>query len=232
MDKKQPNTSIKSWSLEDRPREKLLEKGRSVLTDSELLAILIGSGIPGESAVDLSRKMLQAVDNSLNNLGKLSIKELTKFKGIGEARAIVIAAALELGRRRQVSEAEDIESIKSSKDIFDIMSPYLSDLQVEEFWVLLLNKSNKIIKKELISKGGVSATVVDIKLIFKSAIDNLASSIVLLHNHPSGNIKPSKEDIRLTQKVKEACEFMDVNLLDHIIIANKNYLSFIDEGLV
>ncbi|HPQ21774.1 MAG TPA: DNA repair protein RadC [Saprospiraceae bacterium] len=232
MDKKQPNTSIKSWSLEDRPREKLLEKGRSVLTDSELLAILIGSGIPGESAVDLSRKMLQTVDNSLNNLGKLSIKELTKFKGIGEARAIVIAAALELGRRRQVSEAEDIESIKSSKDIFDIMSPYLSDLQVEEFWVLLLNKSNKIIKKELISKGGVSATVVDIKLIFKSAIDNLASSIVLLHNHPSGNIKPSKEDIRLTQKVKEACEFMDVNLLDHIIIANKNYLSFIDEGLV
>ncbi|HPK11020.1 MAG TPA: hypothetical protein PK246_11850, partial [Saprospiraceae bacterium] len=133
MDKKQPNTSIKSWSLEDRPREKLLEKGRSVLTDSELLAILIGSGIPGESAVDLSRKMLQTVDNSLNNLGKLSIKELTKFKGIGEARAIVIAAALELGRRRQVSEAEDIESIKSSKDIFDIMSPYLSDLQVEEF---------------------------------------------------------------------------------------------------
>jgi len=232
LDKKQPNTSIKSWSLEDRPREKLLEKGRSVLTDSELLAILIGSGIPGESAVDLSRKMLQTVDNSLNNLGKLSIKELTKFKGIGEARAIVIAAALELGRRRQVSEAEDIESIKSSKDIFDIMSPYLSDLQVEEFWVLLLNKSNKIIKKELISKGGVSATVVDIKLIFKSAIDNLASSIVLLHNHPSGNIKPSKEDIRLTQKVKEACEFMDVNLLDHIIIANKNYLSFIDEGLV
>lgn len=232
MDKKQPNTSIKSWSLEDRPREKLLEKGKSVLTDSELLAILIGSGIPGESAVDLSRKMLQTVDNSLNNLGKLSIKELTKFKGIGEARAIVIAAALELGRRRQVSEAEDIESIKSSKDIFDIMSPYLSDLQVEEFWVLLLNKSNKIIKKELISKGGVSATVVDIKLIFKSAIDNLASSIVLLHNHPSGNIKPSKEDIRLTQKVKEACEFMDVNLLDHIIIANKNYLSFIDEGLV
>ena len=145
MDKKQPNTSIKSWSLEDRPREKLLEKGKSVLTDSELLAILIGSGIPGESAVDLSRKMLQTVDNSLNNLGKLSIKELTKFKGIGEARAIVIAAALELGRRRQVSEAEDIESIKSSKDIFDIMSPYLSDLQVEEFWVLLLNKSNKII---------------------------------------------------------------------------------------
>ncbi|CAG0906468.1 unnamed protein product [Cyprideis torosa] len=226
------NLSIKQWSEDDRPREKLLQKGKENLSDTELLAILLGSGSRGESAVDLSKRMLGDVDNSLNLLGKSNLTDLMKYKGIGEAKAITIAAALELGRRRQASDIDLTQKFTSSTEIFKVMSPYMSDLQVEEFWILLLNRSNRLIKKELISKGGVSETTVDVKVILKSAIDNLASAIVLLHNHPSGNLKPSTADLNITKKINEACKMMDVRLLDHIIIAEKKYFSFLDEGLI
>jgi DNA repair protein RadC len=232
MTEKPKSLSIKDWSEDDQPREKLLHKGKETLSDSELLAILIGSGSPGESAVALSKRMLSDVDNSLNKLGKCSLKELMKYKGIGEAKAITIAAGLELGRRRQTADVGEIIKFTSSTDIFNTMAPYMSDLPVEEFWILLLNRNNRLIKKEKISKGGVSETIVDIKVIIKLAVENLASAIVLLHNHPSGNLNPSKADIAITNKIKEACKLIDIQLLDHIIIAEKSFYSFLDEGLL
>jgi DNA repair protein RadC len=224
--------SIKSWAEEDRPREKLLEKGRHVLTEAELIAILIGSGSRDETAVELSKRILSSTGNNLNELGKLSVVELTKFKGIGEAKAISIIAALELGRRRKETEVVKREKITTSKDVFEIMKSFMMDLPHEEFWVLMLNRANAVIKKELISRGGVSGTVVDTKIIFKAAIEQYASSIIICHNHPSGNLKPSEADIKITKNIKEAGKVMEISLLDHLIITDKGFYSFADEGLL
>ncbi|HSH67457.1 MAG TPA: DNA repair protein RadC [Bacteroidia bacterium] len=224
--------SIKSWASADRPREKLLDKGRHVLSEAELIAILIGSGSRNETAVDLSKRILGNVNNNLNALGKLSVQELMKFKGIGEAKAICIVAALELGRRRKETEVIHRDKITGSKDVYETMRPHLIDLPHEEFWVLMLNRANLITKKELMSKGGTAGTVVDTKLIFKAAVDNYANSIIVCHNHPSGNLKPSEADIKLTKAIKEAGKIMEIPLLDHLIITENNYYSFGDEGLI
>ncbi len=222
---------IKSWAEEDRPREKLLDKGRLVLTEAELIAILIGSGSRNETAVELSKRILASVSNNLNDLGKLSIQELTRFKGIGEAKAISIVAAMELGRRRKETEIVKREKIITSKDVFELMKPLMMDLPHEEFWVLILNRANSVIKKELISRGGVSGTVVDIKIIFKTAVEQYASSIVICHNHPSGNLKPSDQDVKITKNIKEAGQIMGIPLLDHLIITENDFFSFADEGI-
>jgi DNA repair protein RadC len=223
---------ITDWAVEDRPREKLYQKGTSSLSDAELLAILIGSGIKKRSAVDLGRELLSMVDNNLNSLGKLSISDLTKINGIGNARAITIAAALELGRRRKLAEMPDIPQIKCSKDVFDLLNPLLSDLAYEEFWILFLNRSNKVINRMKLSQGGISGTVTDVRLVMKKAIEYLASGIIVCHNHPSGNLNPSDSDTRITQKIKEAGNIMDIQLLDHLIISEKDYYSFADNGLL
>lgn len=223
---------IKSWAEEDRPREKLIEKGRHVLTEAELIAILIGSGSKDETAVELSKRILASVGNNLNDLGKLSIHELVKFKGIGEAKAISVLAAMELGRRRKEAEVAKRERITTSKDVYDIMKSILLDLPHEEFWLLMLNRANRVIKKELISRGGVSGTVVDTKIIFKAAVENYACSIIICHNHPSGNMKPSDADIRITKNIKEAGKLMEIPLLDHLIVAENGFFSFADEGVL
>lgn len=224
--------NIKAWSLEDRPREKLLSKGRSALSDAELVAILIGSGNRNETAVELSKKIFKSIDNDLNKLGKLSVKELMQFKGIGEAKAISIVAALELGRRRKNTDNQLKKNIKSSKDVFEEVIGVMSDLPHEEFWVLFLDRRNAVIKKSNVSKGGVSGTVADAKIIFKEAMQLLASAVILCHNHPSGNLKPSDADIQLTKKMKEIGNLVDVPVLDHLIITDKSYFSFGDEGLI
>jgi len=226
------NFNIKSWAEEDRPREKLMLKGRNSLSDAELVAILIGSGSRKETAVQLSKKILSSINNDLNKLGKLTISDFTKFNGIGGAKAISIIAALELGRRRKDTEVEKKETIKSSNDAYAIMQNVLSDLPHEEFWVVYLNRKNEILKKENISKGGINGTVADIKIIFKHAIEQLASSIVLFHNHPSGSINPSNEDMKLTKKIKEIGILIDTPVIDHIIIGEKKYYSFADEGIL
>jgi len=223
---------IKAWAEEDRPREKLLLKGKTTLSDAELIAILIGSGSRDESAVDLSKRILSSASNNLNQLGKVSIDELQKFKGIGEAKAISIAAALELGRRRKESDPIKRAKVTQSSVVFDYMREVMDDLPHEEFWVLLLNRGNQILEKVNISKGGVSQTIVDAKIVFKMAIDKLASSIILCHNHPSGNLKPSEADKQLTKKIKEAGIILDLPILDHLIFADNKYLSFADEGLL
>ena len=223
---------IKSWAEEDRPREKMIEKGTHVLTEAELIAILIGSGSRDETAVELSKRILSSVGNNLNALGKLNINDLTRFKGIGEAKAVSVVAALELGRRRNETEIIKRNKITSSKDVFDILKPILIDLPFEEFWLLILNRANLVIKKEMISRGGVSGTVVDTKIIFKAAIENYASSIIICHNHPSGNLKPSEADIRITKNIKEAGKLMEIPLLDHLIVAETGFYSFADEGML
>ena len=232
MEEIKQSFGIKSWAEDDRPREKLIGKGRQVLTDAELIAILIGSGNKEDTAVELSRKILASVGNNLNELGKLSINDLSKFKGIGEAKAISIIAALELGRRRRETETIKRDKITCSKDVFDIMKQIMLDLPHEEFWLLILNRSNTVIKKELISRGGVAGTVVDTKIIFKSALVNLASSIIISHNHPSGNLKPSDADIKITKSIKEAGKIMDIPLFDHLILTDSGYYSFNDEGML
>lgn len=223
---------IKDWAVEDRPREKLLKKGIASLSDAEIIAILIGSGTRNESAVDLSKKILKTADNNLNELGKLGIPDLTKLKGIGEAKAITIIAALELGRRRKVSDIINKKKITQSKDIFELFQPLIGDLPYEEFWILLLNHSNRIIEKYKISQGGISGTVIDIKIILKNAIEKLASSIILCHNHPSGNREPSSADDSITQKLKKGADLLDIKVLDHIIVADTNYFSYADEGKI
>lgn len=223
---------IKSWAEEDRPREKLMDKGRHVLTEAELIAILIGSGSRDETAVELSKRILASVGNNLNELGKLSVQELNRFKGIGDAKAISIVAALELGRRRKETEAVKRDKITTSKDVYDIMRPSMMDLPHEEFWMLVLNRANLVIKKELISRGGVAGTVVDTKIIFKTACENYASSIIICHNHPSGNLKPSEADIKITKNIKEAGKIMEIPLLDHLIITENGFYSFGDEGMI
>ncbi len=225
--------SIKSWSVDDRPREKMLAKGRQSLTDSELLAIILGSGSRGESAVELSKRILNDHQNNLNQLGKISIKDLIKnYKGVGEAKAINIVAALELGRRRQETDPIERASISSSKDAFLILHPLLADLPYEEFWIVLCNRANKVIHKQSIGRGGVHSVVADVRIIMKCAFDHLAASIILCHNHPSGNLKPSQEDINLTKKVKEAARLFEMIVSDHIIIGDNGYYSFADEGVL
>lgn len=222
--------TIKAWAEEDRPREKLLALGRRNLTDAELIAILIGSGSTTESAVDLSKRILHSCNNNLASLAKLSVQDLSKFKGIGEAKAISIIAALELGRRRKDTELLYEDKITTSRDAFNLLSPYFADLLHEEFWVLMLNKANKVISKNLISKGGQAGTVVDPKIIFKAALEHNAASILLAHNHPSGNLKPSQADLDLTKKLKAAGKLLDITVLDHLIFAGNSFMSFADEG--
>jgi DNA repair protein RadC len=224
-------SNILSWAEEDRPREKLLLKGKAVLSDAELIAILIGSGTRELSAVDLSKLILQSVNNNLNELAKLSINDLMKFKGIGDAKAISIAAALELGRRRKESESLKKQKITSSADVYEAIRPYLMDLQHEQFWIILLNRANEVIRPQQISIGGVSGTVADPKIIFKAAIEHLASAIILVHNHPSGNLTPSQADKELTKKVKAGGQTLDIPVLDHLIFSNNGYFSFADEGI-
>lgn len=223
---------ILSWAEEDRPREKLMLRGKSALTDAELIAILIGSGTRELSAVDLSKIILQSVDNNLNELARLSVNDLMKFKGVGDAKAISIVAALELGRRRKAAEAPKRPKITCSTDVYEAIRPHLSDLSHEQFWVLLLNRANEVLRPIQISIGGVAGTVADPKLIFKSAIEHLASAIILVHNHPSGNLKPSQADKDLTKKVSEAGRLLDTPVLDHLIFGDKGYFSFADEGIL
>ena len=232
MSESSTGLNILSWAEEDRPREKLLLKGKSVLSDAELIAILIGSGTRSISAVDVAKMILSNANYNLNELAKFSIKDLKKVKGIGEAKAITIVSALELGRRRKDSEFAEKVKITCSNDIYQFMKPELLDMPKEEFWVLLLNRANRLIKKEQISSGGVSGTVADPKIIFKAALDQYASSIILVHNHPSGNLKPSQADIKLTNKMKEAGSLLEIPVLDHIIFGDEGYLSFADEGML
>jgi len=221
---------ITDWAVEDRPREKLICKGTASLSDAELLAILISSGTKDKSAVDLGREILSMVNNNLNSLGKLSVADLKKLRGIGPARAVTISAALELGRRRKMAEASENPQIRSSADVFNIISPLMEDLPHEEFWILFLNRANRVTGRMKISQGGVSGTVTDVRIVMKKAIETLASGLVICHNHPSGNNSPSDSDIRITQKIKEAGALMDIQLLDHLIVTGKDYYSFADNG--
>ncbi|MFM2214381.1 MAG: hypothetical protein RL427_1644 [Bacteroidota bacterium] len=225
------NFSIKHWSEDDKPREKLMLKGKAALSDAELIAILIGSGSRNESAVGLSKRILGKVEHNLNSLGKLSLKQLMEFKGIGEAKAVTIAAALELGRRRRAEEAIEHSKITSSKAVFDLMQPIIGELIHEEFWVLYLNNSNKVIYKGQLSKGGITGTIVDIRILFKTALEHNATSVILTHNHPSGKLQASDADLAITKKLKFAGEQLDIKVLDHLIITENGYLSFQDEGI-
>ena len=224
--------SIKHWSEDDQPREKLLYKGKTALSDAELVAILIGSGSRNESAVDLCKRILQQNNNQLHQLQKQSIQQLMQFKGIGEAKAITIVAALELAKRLQLSETKELTKIGSSTDVCKLMQPLIGDLPHEEFWCLLLNNSNKVIYKFQLSKGGLTQTVVDIRMLFKTVLEHLATAIILVHNHPSGQLNPSMADKDITQKIKQAGTTLDIKLLDHLIITATNYLSFADEGIL
>lgn len=224
--------SIKAWAEEDRPREKLNSLGRRSLTDAELIAILIGSGSRTESAVELSKRILHHYENDLNKLGKASVSELSRFKGIGEAKAISIIAALEVGRRRNETEVKVLDSVTGSKDAYNVLRKTFMDLNHEEFWILLLNQAGKVIAKELISKGGLTGTVADPKIIFNIALQHSAVSIVMAHNHPSGNLKPSQLDIDLTKKIANAGKLLDINVLDHIIVTNDGFYSFADERVL
>lgn len=224
--------SIKNWSQDDQPREKLRDKGKSALSDAELVAILIGSGSREESAVDLCKRILASVDHNLNALGKLSIKQLMEFKGIGEAKAITIAAAMELGRRRRLEDVVQLDKITSSRSVFDVMQPVLGELPHEEFWILYLNNSNKVIQKNQLSKGGITGTLVDVRLVLKSALEVGATSLILCHNHPSGTLKPSQADKDITMKLKTAAQSLDIKVLDHLIITEKAYFSFADEDIL
>jgi len=224
--------SIKNWSEADRPREKLIEKGKKALTDAELMAILIGSGNRNESAVGLCKRILANVDNNLNRVTRLGVKQLTKFNGVGEAKAITIIAALELGRRQQLQEIPMQPVIKASKDVFTYMQPLLGDLNHEEFWVLFLNNSNKVIHRKMISSGGQTGTTIDIRLIFKIALEFGAVALILVHNHPSGKLTPSQADKLTTVNISNAGETLIIRVLDHVIVTEKNYFSFADEGLL
>lgn len=223
---------IKSWSPDDRPREKLLTKGAPTLSDAELVAILLGTGTRTASAVELARRLLATVDNNLDELARRSVRDLMTLRGIGEAKAISIAAALELGRRRRELDAEEKPRITGSRDCFAILKGHLQDLPHEEFWVILLNRANRLMRKCQISQGGVAGTVADPKIIFKLAISELASGIILAHNHPSGNLTPSQADIDLTKKIGQAAKLLEIQVLDHLIVAGRKYYSFADEGIL
>ena len=232
MQEYENKVSIKNWAEADRPREKLLAQGKSALSEAELIAILISSGNNEESAVELSRRILNSVNNNLAELAKLDVADLCKFKGIGEAKAISIIAAMELGRRRNKDAVIERKDFKSSRNVFEYFHSILADLPHEEFWILMLNRANKLISDKRISSGGISGTVVDAKMIFKPALEQSASSIILCHNHPSGNRSPSAEDVALTRKIKDAGKALDINVYDHIIVCNDTYYSFADEGLL
>ncbi|MDX1544675.1 MAG: DNA repair protein RadC [Christiangramia sp.] len=232
MNNEKTNLSIKKWAQDDRPREKLLQKGKASLSDSELIAILLGSGSKNESAVELSKKVLSSAHNNLNELGKLSVNQLCKFKGIGPAKAVTVVAALELGRRRRLEEALEQKKITSSHSVYEIMQPIIGELAHEEFWILYLNNSNKIIEQFQVSKGGITGTLVDVRITLKKALELGAVSLILVHNHPSGNLKASEADKQLTKKLKTAAESLDIKVLDHIIVTEKSYLSFADEGML
>lgn len=232
MSEKMPSFSIKNWSEDDRPREKLLNKGKDALSDAELVAILIGSGSRNESAVDLCKRILASANNNLSSLGKLSIKQLMEFKGIGEAKAISIIAALELGRRRRGEEALQQKKIESSHSVFELMQPIIGELPHEEFWIVYVNNNNKVIHKNQLSKGGITGTLVDVRLVMKTAIEVGATGLLLAHNHPSGTLKPSEADKQITQKLKVAADSLDIKVLDHLIITEKAYFSFADENIL
>ncbi|MBO2543121.1 DNA repair protein RadC [Salegentibacter sp. BDJ18] len=223
---------IKSWAEDDRPREKLLHKGKLSLSDAELIAILIGSGSRNESAVQLSKRILASTGNQLSDLGKLSVKKLCEFKGIGPAKAISIVAAMELGRRRRTEEALEKKKITSSASVFELMQPIIGELYHEEFWIIYLNNSNKVIEQLQLSKGGITGTLVDVRITLRKALEVGATSIILAHNHPSGTLKPSEADKQLTQKLKTAAQSLDIKVLDHLIVTEKSYFSFADEGVL
>ncbi|QGY43863.1 DNA repair protein RadC [Maribellus comscasis] len=224
--------NIKEWAVEDRPREKMLSKGARALSDAELIAILIGSGNLDETAVELSRRILSSVGNNLSDLGRKGIDYLKTFNGIGEAKAVTIVAALELGNRRKDAEVFLKNKITGSKDAAEYFQPLLGSLNHEEFWILLLDRGNKIIDSFMVSQGGISGTVIDVRLILKSAIEKLASAIILCHNHPSGTMQASEADLKITQKIKDAAKLMDILVLDHLIIGQNSYLSLADEGIL
>ncbi len=232
MEKENIAFSIKNWAMGDRPREKLIQKGKLALSDAELIAILIGSGNTKESAVELGKRILSGSNNNLNHLGKLSLKQLTQFKGIGEAKAICIIAAMELGRRRRSEEAIEKIKISSSNSVFELLQPLIGELEHEEFWILYLNNANKIIEQFQISKGGITGTLVDVRITLRKALEVGAVSLILAHNHPSGNLNPSEADKQLTRKLKTAAESLDIKILDHVIVTEKSYFSFADEGLL
>ena len=224
--------NLKSLAEDDRPREKFLLKGKSAVSDSELLAIIMGSGNREESAVELARRILNSVENNWHRLSQLSIKDLTKFKGVGEAKAISIATALEIGNRKSQQEVLERQQISSSQDAFEILQPHLSDLQTEEFWAIFLNHQNKILYKTCLFRGGIASSVADIRVVFKTALEHFSTQIIVAHNHPAGSLKPSKEDINITQKIKDAGKLLDIDLLDHLILIQNKYYSFKDEGIL
>ena len=224
--------SVKDWAVEDRPREKLMLKGAAALSESELLAILIGSGTREKSAVDVCMEILAHADNDLNKLARYTVSDLTQFKGIGPAKAITIVSALELGRRRKNTGAREIKKITCSRDAYQAFYPYLTDKNHEEIWALFLNRSNRIESTLRISEGGISSTVLDVRLILREALNRYASGIILAHNHPTNNCMPSEQDIRITAKLKEAARIMDVSLLDHLILCGDSYYSFADENMM
>ena len=226
------SNSIKNWLEDDRPREKMVQKGAAALSNAELLAILISSGTKKKSALDLAREALDLAHNNLRELGRLSLLELQKINGIGDARAITISAAMELGRRRQAADALDRAKISSCADAVEIIMPMLQDLNHESFCVLYMNTANKLIRSEMISSGGMAATVADVRMILKNALLNNATQLIIAHNHPSGNKRPSDQDKVLTRKIKDSAALMDIKLLDHVIIAGNEYFSFVDEGML
>ena len=226
------NFPITHWSEDDKPREKMMLKGKSALSDAELVAILIGSGSRNESAVALSKRILASVNNNLSSLGKQSLAQLMEFKGIGEAKAITIAAALELGRRRKEENPLELVKVTSSKVMYQEMYPIIGKLAHEEFWVVYLNNANKIIFKAQLSKGGITGTIVDVRLVFKIALEQNAVAIVLAHNHPSGKLQASEADIQVTKRIKNAGLQLDISVLDHIIVTEHSYFSFADEGIL
>ena len=224
--------SIKFLAEDDRPREKFLLKGKNALSDAELLAIIMGSGNREDSAVELGRKILNSVASNWHNLSLLSLSDLMKFKGVGEAKAISIAAALEIGHRRAAQEVPEKIQIRESKDIYKVLQPYLSDLQTEEFWAVFLNQNNRIVGKARLSAGGINQSVVDVRILFKTALEHLSTAIAIAHNHPSGNLKPSQEDLRITKQIADAGKILNIQLLDHLIISQNAYLSFADENIL
>jgi len=222
--------TIKSLAEDDRPREKLLLNGQHTLSNAELVAILIGSGNAEKNAVELAREILKTYDDKFSKLARADVNELTRHKGIGSAKAINIIAAMELSKRRLKETGGEAKKITTSQDAYDVIKPHLFDLNVEEFWVAFLNRSNKIIDIKSISRGGIHGTVVDSRVIFKKALDRMASSIVLFHNHPSGNLKPSAQDDAITKQIKDAGKLLDILILDHLIVSDKSFYSYSDQG--
>ena len=224
--------NINQWAEEDRPREKMMAHGAALLTDAELLAILIGSGSPNETAVELMRRVLADCNNNLNELGKLSIEQLCRFKGIGPAKAVTVMAACELGRRRKLAGVEERRVISSSQDIYDYFHPKMADLPIEEFWVMLLNNACKLMDTKRVATGGITEVVADVRLVLREAILGRATSIIVCHNHPSGSVCPSRHDNLLTDRLRQACELMNIRFMDHVIVTDGKYYSYADEGKV